>query len=87
LSTVSHSASVDQAALDQLYESTVVSADGKRVGTVIDLVRRNGNVVAFDVSGFGMFGVGAGHYQLPVSAITRIDDLDVHVNRLSRDLS
>ena len=87
MSTVSHSGSVDQATLDQLYESTVVSADGERVGTVIDLVRRNGKVVAFDVSGFGMFGVGAGHYQLPVSAITRIDDLDVHVNRLSRDLS
>lgn len=77
---------VDQRALEELYESTVISRDGVRIGTVIDLFRRDGKVVAFEVSGGGMFGVGAGHFRLPVAAIVRIDGLDVHVARESRQL-
>ncbi len=87
MSIVHRSGSIDQATLAQLYECNVISSDGVRVGTVIDLVRRDGEYVAFEVSGGGMFGVGAGHFQLPVSSITSIDDLDVRVDRLSRDLS
>jgi len=86
LSTVYRSGSIDQVTLAQLYECNVISADGERVGTVIDLVRRNGEVVAFEVSGGGLFGVGAGHFQLPVSSISAIEDLDVRVDRNSREL-
>jgi sporulation protein YlmC with PRC-barrel domain len=87
LSIITPNGSVDQATLAQLYESNVVSRDGVRVGTVIDLVRQNGEVTGFEVSGGGMFGVGAGHFSLPVNAIVRIEDLDVHVDRHSRELS
>jgi len=82
-----YSESIDQATLAHLYESNVISADGVRLGTVIDLVRRDGEIVAFEVSGGGMFEVGAGHFQLPVSSIIAIEGLDVHVGRHSRDLS
>ena len=71
MSIVHRSGSIDQATLAQLYECNVVSVDGVRLGTVIDLVRRDGEVVAFEVSGGGMFGVGAGHFQLPVSSHRR----------------
>jgi sporulation protein YlmC with PRC-barrel domain len=86
LSTVPHVEPVDQTELEQLYESKVISRDGERVGTVIDLVRRGGNVTAFEVSGGGMFGTGAGHYRLPVDSIVRIDGLNLYVDRHSREL-
>lgn len=75
---------IGQDELELLYESTVISRDGVRLGTVIDLVRRNGDVIGFEVSGGGMFGSGAGHFRLPVNSIVRIDDLTVHVTRESR---
>lgn len=85
--SIVYSESIDQATLAHLYESNVISSDGVRLGTVIDLVRRDGAIVAFEVSGGGMFGVGAGHFQLPVSAIVSIEDLDVNVNRPSSSVS
>jgi len=87
LSAISLFSNIERDELELLYESTVVSRDGVRVGTVIDLIRRAGEVVAFDVSGGGMFGSGAGHFRLPVASIVRIDGLDVHVTRESRHLS
>jgi hypothetical protein len=87
LSAISIFSDIERDELELLYESTVVSRDGVRVGTVIDLIRRAGEVVAFDVSGGGMFGSGAGHFRLPVASIVRIDGLDVHVTRESRHLS
>jgi hypothetical protein len=87
LSTIFQPEAIDQVALGQLYESNVIASDGQRVGTVIDLVRLNGEVVAFEVSGGGLFGVGGSHFRLPVSAIVRIDGLDVHVARDSRNLA
>ena len=85
--SIVYSGSIDQATLAHLYESNVISVDGVRLGTVIDLVRRDGEIVAFEVSGGGMFGVGAGHFQLPVSSIVSIEDLDVNVDRTSSSLS
>ena len=38
LSTRFSAGSIDQLVLAQLYESTVISRDGERIGTVIDLV-------------------------------------------------
>jgi hypothetical protein len=87
LSAISIFSDIERDELELLYESTVVSRDGVRVGTVIDLIRRAGEVVAFDVSGGGMFGSGAGHFRLPVASIVRIDGLDVHVTRESCHLS
>lgn len=86
MSTIFQADSIDQVALAQLYESNVVGSDGVRLGTVIDLVRQNGEVVAFEVSGGGLFGVGASHFRLPAASIVRIDGLDVHVARDSRNL-
>ena len=86
MSAISFFSDIERDELELLYESTVVSRDGVRVGTVIDLIRRAGEVVAFDVSGGGMFGSGAGHFRLPVASIVRIDGLDVHVTRESRHL-
>ena len=86
MSTSFYAGSVDQATLEQLYESTVVSRDGVRIGTVIDLVRRDGQIVSMVISGGGMFGVGAGQQRIPVSAIVEIDGLDVHLVLHSRQL-
>lgn len=86
MSAIYQSGTIDEATLAQLYECNVIASYGVRVGTVIDLVRRDGQVVGFEVSGRGMFGVGAGHIQLPVTAITRVDGLDVHVAIRSSDL-
>ncbi len=78
--------SIDRSTLEQLYEGTVISRDGVRLGTVIDLVRRNGEIVSMVVSGLGMFGVGVGQQRIPISAISEIDGLDVHIVRDSRQL-
>lgn len=77
---------IDRSVLEQLYESTVISRDGERIGTVIDLVRRNGEIVSMVISGGGLFGVGAGQQRIPVSAIVEIDGFDVHVVLHSRQL-
>jgi sporulation protein YlmC with PRC-barrel domain len=86
LSTSYSTGSIDQNVLEQLYESTVISRDGERIGTVIDLVRRNGEIVSMIISGGGLFGVGAGQQRVPVSSIVAIDDLDVHLVLHSRQL-
>lgn len=86
MSTRFSAGSIDQLVLAQLYESTVISRDGERIGTVIDLVRRNGVIVSLVVSGGGLFGVGAGQQRIPVSAIVEIDGLDVHLVLHSRQL-
>jgi sporulation protein YlmC with PRC-barrel domain len=86
LSAISYFSDIERDELELLYESAVISRDGVRLGTVIDLIRRNGEVVAFEVSGGGMFGSGAGHFRLPVASIVRIDDLAVQVARESRQL-
>ncbi len=78
--------SIDQTDLEQLYENTVISRDGERIGTVIDLVRRNGEIVSMVISGGGLFGVGAGQQRIPVSSIVAIDGLDVHLVLHSRQL-
>jgi sporulation protein YlmC with PRC-barrel domain len=86
LSTRYSTGSIDQTVLGQLYESTVISRDGERIGTVIDLVRRNGEIVSMVVSGGGLFGVGAGQQRIPVASIVAIDGLDVHLVLHSRQL-
>lgn len=86
MSTISHLSTVRTVELDFLPERAVISRDGAHVGTVVDVVRRDGRIVAFDVSGFGMFSSGAGHVRLPVSTIVRIDGDDVHVARTERQL-
>lgn len=84
MSAISVFTEIESHQLETLYEATVISRDGVRLGTIIDLVRRDGKVTAFEVSGGGMFGSGAGHFRLPVTAIVRLDDLEVHVARESR---
>jgi sporulation protein YlmC with PRC-barrel domain len=86
LSAISFFNDIERDELELLYENAVISRDGVRVGTVIDLIRRNGEVVAFEVSCGGMFGSGAGHFRLPVASIVRIEALAVHVARESRQL-
>ncbi|HET9658761.1 MAG TPA: PRC-barrel domain-containing protein [Thermomicrobiales bacterium] len=86
MSTRFSAGTIDRSMLEQLYESTVISRDGVRIGTVIDLVRRNGEIVSLVISGGGLFGVGAGQQRIPVAAIVEIDGLDVHLVLHSRQL-
>lgn len=86
MGAISYFSEIEQEALELLYECSVISRDGVRLGTIIDLIRRDGKIIALEVSGAGMFGVGSGHFRLPISSLVRIDGLNVHATRESRQL-
>jgi sporulation protein YlmC with PRC-barrel domain len=60
----------------------VLDNDGKHIGHVsalfIDEDERK--VRMLDVSGGGFLGIGDQHFLIPVDAIVKVDDNDVHVN-------
>lgn len=66
----------------------VVDSTGEKIGTVDDLALDDAeNRVRFlRVAHGGFLGIGEDHFLVPVDAVTRIDENNVHVNRQRKDL-
>jgi sporulation protein YlmC with PRC-barrel domain len=67
----------------------VIDRVGEEIGDVDDLLldEQEGRVRMIRVAHGGILGIGESHFLVPVDAITSIDDDQVHIDRVQRNLS